>query len=270
MEGGPAQKHGDLKLGDVILSVDDVVLSELDLEGVMGRLRGPSGTNVKLKVQGQDPKSQPKVLTVCREVIQDRERRPSTAAHEAMTESFENEQASKVGLYFMSLSSFLTRMRVSADCQSQVLEKLNGAVTLETAREMLELSIWNVDCAVARCSVMPQIQAINHLMDITKEFAFVGQSPSVLMTERYALEQKDENSLKGDEVVPKPFNGKTHVISDSKNDVELASVPGRKVCNPRVFDVFADLWQMIPEDALRMQVHRILLLTSTSFCCLDP
>jgi PDZ domain len=66
VEGGPASKAGVIA-GDVLTEADDVPLSGLSMEQVLEKLRGPAGSQVRLKVVRKD--QDPIDVTIVREPI---------------------------------------------------------------------------------------------------------------------------------------------------------------------------------------------------------
>lgn len=67
IKGTPAEKAG-LQAGDVILQVDDTVIQNMDIMDAISIIRGPKGTDVRLKVQrGTQPTFD---LTITRNTIQ--------------------------------------------------------------------------------------------------------------------------------------------------------------------------------------------------------
>jgi carboxyl-terminal processing protease len=66
IKGTPAEKAG-LQAGDVILQVDDTLIQNMDVMQAISLIRGPKGTNVRLKVQrGSNPAFE---LTITRNTI---------------------------------------------------------------------------------------------------------------------------------------------------------------------------------------------------------
>lgn len=69
---GPAARSGEIEKGDTLLAVerlgeDPVDVAGLPLSEVVGILRGPRGTSVRLHVRRGDPNgAQPKVVTLVR------------------------------------------------------------------------------------------------------------------------------------------------------------------------------------------------------------
>lgn len=68
MEGGPAERAG-LQAGDIILEVDGQSVEGLPIREVVGMIRGPAGTEVRLKIK-REGEPQPLEFTIVRGTIE--------------------------------------------------------------------------------------------------------------------------------------------------------------------------------------------------------
>ena len=239
MEHGAAYRSGAVHVGDRLLKVDGVSTSKMTLDELATRLKGPIGSQVTLVLQSQT------------EVATDGIRPPVRLA--TLLRSAISEQPSSTGRVDVSLSQEEKYKRIT-----KVVERLDGAVTRESAAQVLEKCSWDLERAAKSARVLPHSQAMAHLLDIARELVFVGKDAA-------EANYTDEGfNLKTQPQTPAPIvrnaSFPSGVQPEDKSQTqgqqreEIENMGGRRVRDVQAFDLLSELWQACPDDEMRLQL----------------
>lgn len=69
VHGGPADKAG-LRPGDKLIQINDELIRGMDIDEIMSKLKGPKGTEVKVKIMREN-QTEPLNFTIVRDIIKD-------------------------------------------------------------------------------------------------------------------------------------------------------------------------------------------------------
>jgi len=242
MEHGPAFRSSAVHVGDRLLKVDGAACNGMTLDALALRLKGPVGSQVTLVLQAQGDHSEDALPSRVRVVTLLRSALPDRPAYLSQVDVSDEDKEDRGG---------------------QVVERLKGAVSTQSAMSVLQKCEWDVERAVLRCEVLAQAQAIAHLLDIARELVFVGGNSVPLHNDPVHLADKrldqEAHGRGGAAAEAGVASGgaaglDTGQLEDGDSEQSMLKLAGRRVRDVEAFELLSELWIACPDDDVRVQL----------------